>query len=209
MKMFVLLAYVINYGLIIFFGVRKWRAGSFITKALLTPILLMIYLAGAKEPKFPVVFALLFCFLGDIFLEYPKLFLPGLITFWIGHIFYGISFLSDIGAISRLPWWLFLFAIIYVAYGIIFRTRFSVVDSKKKVAVTIYCGSILLVSFLSLLRAGSVTAYSFFMVLVGTLMFITSDSILAYNRFQKRSRNGGVWVMATYGAAQLMIILGI
>lgn len=208
MKSYVLLAYIINYGLNIVFGIKKWRAGSFITKALLTPILLMIYLAENQEPELPVVIALIFCFMGDLFLEYPDFFLPGLLTFLIGHIFYGISFLSDIGAVSRLPWWLFLFAIIYVAYGIIFRTRLSVVDSKKKAAVTIYCGTILLVSFLSLLRAGSVTAYSFLMVFVGTLMFITSDSILAYNRFKKRSRYGGVWVMVTYGAAQLMIILG-
>ncbi len=209
MKIFVLLAYIINYALNIFCGLKKWRAGSFITKALLTPILLMIYLARDIEPKFSVVLALLFCFLGDLFLEYPKFFLPGLLTFWVGHIFYGIGFLSDIGGFSRISWWLFIFAAVYVAYGIVFRNKLSVNDLKKKVAVTIYCGTILLISFLSLLRAGSVTAYSFFMVLVGTLMFITSDSILAYNRFQKRSRNGGVWVMATYGAAQLMIILGI
>jgi uncharacterized membrane protein YhhN len=47
------------------------------------------------------------------------------------------------------------------------------------------------------------------MVFVGTLLFITSDSILAHNRFQKRTPYGGTWVMATYGAAQLMIILGL
>lgn len=209
MSIHALIVYIINYILNIVFGVKKQRTGSFITKTLLTPILLMIYLAGDKEPELPVIFALCFCFLGDLFLEYPNFFIPGLLTFLVGHIFYGISFLSDIGVGSQLPWWLFLFAIVYIAYGTIFLTRLSVADLKRRVAVSIYCGIILIVSFLSLLRAGSVTDYSFLMVLMGTLLFIISDSILAYNRFQKRSRYGGVWVMATYGAAQLMIILGL
>ncbi len=209
MKIYGLLIYLINYSLIIVFGLKKLRVGSFVTKALLTPILLMIYLAGNKEPEFPVILALFFCFLGDVLLEYPRFFIPGLLTFLVGHVFYGISFLSDIGVGYPLPWWLFLFAILYVTYGIIFCTKLSISDKKKKLAVSVYCGIILLVSFLSLLRAGSVTEYSFWMVLVGTLLFITSDSILAYNRFQKRTHYGTIWVMATYGAAQLIIILGL
>ena len=209
MEIFALLAYIINYGLNIFFESKKQKIGSFITKALLTPPLLLIYLAGDKEPKISVAFALLFCLLGDIFLEFTNRFLQGLVAFWVGHIFYGISFLSDIGKVSRLPWWLLLLAVIYVTYGIVLRTRLTVTDLKIKIAITIYSVTISLVSLLSILRAGNVTAYSFFMVLAGTLVFIASDSILAYNRFRKRSKNGTVWVMVTYGAAQLMIIMGI
>jgi uncharacterized membrane protein YhhN len=209
MKIFVLLAYVINYSLNFIFNVKKQRTGSFITKVLLTPLLLIMYLVGSKEPELPVILALFFCFLGDLFLEFPNFFLPGLSAFLVGHIFYGISFVSDIGVESKLPWWIFLFAIAYVAYGIIFPTRLSLHDPKKKVAVPIYSGILLFVSFLSLLRLGSVTQFSFWMVLLGTLIFISSDSILAYNMFRKRSPNGTVWVMATYGVAQLMIILGL
>jgi len=209
MKIFVLLAYVINYSLNFIFNVKKQRIGSFITKVLLTPLLLIMYLVGSKEPELPVILALFFCFLGDLFLEFPNFFLPGLSAFLVGHIFYGIRFVSDIGVNSQLPWWIFLFTIVYAAYGIFLRTRLSLKDPKKKIAVPIYSGIIMLVSFLSLLRVGSVTQYSFWMVLVGTLLFIGSDSILAYNMFQKRSPNGTVWVMATYGVAQLMIILGI
>jgi uncharacterized membrane protein YhhN len=51
--------------------------------------------------------------------------------------------------------------------------------------------------------------YSFWIVLIGTLLFIFSDSILAFNRFKKRSPYGSVCLMAAYGAAQLLIVLGI
>ncbi len=209
MKTFWLLAYLVNYILLIIFGVKKMRDGSFATKVLLAPILLLFYLAGNRAPEIPVIFALSFCLLGDILLEYPHFFLPGLLSFWVGHVFYGICFLSDIASVSLLPWWIYLFALLYAAGGIALCTRLTIPDKKKKAAVSIYCAIILFVSFLSLLRAGSVTGYSFWMVFVGTLFFITSDSILAYNRFQKRTRNGTIWVMATYGIAQLMIILGL
>ncbi|NLV37408.1 MAG: lysoplasmalogenase [Clostridiaceae bacterium] len=209
MEIFVLLAYIVNYGLNLAFNVKNLRAGSFITKALLMPLLLLVYLAGSKEPQIPVILALFFCFLGDLFLEFPNCFLPGLSAFLVGHIFYAVRLISDIGVGAKLPWWIFLFAIVYAAYGIIFRTKLSIPNLRKRTAVYIYSAILLVVSFLSLLRFGSVTGYSFWMVLVGTLLFICSDSILAYNMFQKRSPNGTVWVMATYGAAQLMIILGL
>lgn len=209
MKTFVLLAYIVNYGLNLAFYVKKLKIGSFITKALLTPLLLLMYLAGSKEPQIPVVLALFFCFFGDLFMEFPNCFLPGVSAFLVGHVFYSMRFVSDIGVGSKLPWWIFLFAIVYAAYGIIFRTKISIPDLKKRTLVYIYSVIILISSFLSLLRLGSVTGYSFWMILVGTLLFIISDSILAYDMFQKRIPNGKVWVMATYGAAQLMIILGI
>jgi len=173
------------------------------------PLLLLVYLAGSKEPQIIIILALFFCFLGDVFLGFPNCFLQGLSAFLIGHIFYAVRFISDIGAGSKLPWWIFLFAIVYAAYGIIFCSKLSIPNQKMRTAAYIYSAILLVVSFLSLLRFGSVTGYSFWMVLVGTLLFICSDSILAYNMFQKRSPNGTVWVMATYGAAQLMIILGL
>lgn len=203
------MAYLINYSLNIIFCVKKLRTGSLVTKILITAILFMIYHSGNRTPEIPVIFALFFCCLGDIFLEFPHLFFHGLSAFLVGHVFYGICFLSDLQMSSPLPWWLFLFALIYAAYGLIFCSRLSISDKKMKAAVPVYCGIILLVSFLSLLRVGSSTEYSFWMVFVGTLLFITSDSILAHNRFQKRTPYGGTWVMATYGAAQLVIILGL
>ena len=204
-----LLAYIVNYGLNFAFNFRKLRVAGFITKVLLMPLLLLVYLAGSKEPQIIIILALFFCFLGDVFLGFPNCFLQGLSAFLIGHIFYAVRFISDIGAGSKLPWWIFLFAIVYAAYGIIFCSKLSIPNQKMRTAAYIYSAILLVVSFLSLLRFGSVTGYSFWMVLVGTLLFITSDSILAYNRFQKRTPSGTVWVMATYGAAQLIIILGL
>ena len=209
MKYYAIIAYFVNYGLNIVFNLKKLKTGSFITKLLLTPVLLLIYLAWSKELQLLVILALVFCFLGDLLLSFPKYFIPGLSAFLVGHIFYAVKFLSDITVISKLPWWMFLFTIVYIAYGITLNSRLSIPDLKKKTAVYIYTVIILIASFLSLLRFNSVSVYSFWIVLIGTLLFIFSDSILAFNRFKKRSPYGSVCLMAAYGAAQLLIVLGI
>ena len=209
MKYYALIAYFVNYGLNIGFNIKRLKTGSFITKLLLTPILLLIYLTAGEDLKIPVILALVFCFLGDLFLEFPKHFIPGLSACLVGHIFYAVKFLSDITVISKLPWWMFLFTIVYIAYGITLNSRLSIPDLKQKTAVYIYTVIILIASFLSLLMCNSVSVYSFWIVLIGTLLFIFSDSILAFNRFKKRSQYGSVCLMAAYGAAQLLIVLGI
>lgn len=209
MEIFALIAYIINFSLNFVFNVKKLRTGSFITKALITPILLFMYLARSEEPQIFVILALSFCFLGDMFLESSNYFIPGLSAFLVGHIFYALRFLSDIGTVSKIPWWIFLFAIVYLVYGIIFCSKLTIPNPKKRMAVYIYTTTILFVSFLSLLRVGSAIAYSFWIVLLGTLLFIISDSILAYSMFKKRNSYSSVLLMATYGVAQLLIILGI
>ena len=146
MKYYALIAYFVNYGLNIVFNIKKLKTGSFITKLLLTPILLLIYLTASEDLKIPVILALCFCFLGDLFLEFPKYFIPGLSAFLVGHIFYAVKFLSDITVISKLPWWMFLFTIIHSIRNYsqqqAFYTRFE-----KKTAVYIYTVIILIASF--------------------------------------------------------------
>ena len=209
MRIYRILVYLINYSLNIVFTFKKHRTGSFVTKTLLTPILLVIYLAGNRTPEIIVICALLFCFLGDVLLEFSDFFLAGLSAFLAGHVSYIICFIKDISEFAVIPGWMYFFAIIYALYGFIFCSKLSLKDIKIKAAISTYCGIILLAGFFSLLRWGSVSEYSFWMVFTGTLMFIISDSILAYNRFVNRTHAGGVWVMATYGAAQLLIILGL
>lgn len=209
MKYFVLIAYFANYGLNIVFNIKKLKTGSFITKLLLTPVLLLIYLAWSKELQLLVILALVFCFLGDLLLSFPKYFIPGLSAFLVGHVFYAVKFLSDIETGIKLSLWILLFAIVYIAYGFILNSKLSIPDIKKRIAVYVYTAIILIASFLSILRFNSVSGYSFWIVFIGTLLFILSDSILAYNLFKKRSSYGSVWLMAAYGAAQLLIIHGI
>lgn len=209
MRLYGILAYIINYGMNVVFAAKKHKTGCFITKALITPILLVIYLAGNRTPETTVVCAILFCFLGDVLLEFSHLFLVGLSAFLAGHVFYIICFINDISDFTSVPLWLYMFVIVYALYGFFFCSKLSIQDTKMRIAAPAYCGVILLAGFFSLLRWGSVTDYSFFMVFAGTLLFIMSDSILAYNRFQKRTRHGGIWVMSTYCAALLLIILGL
>jgi uncharacterized membrane protein YhhN len=50
-------------------------------------------------------------------------------------------------------------------------------------------------------------SYSF--VLIGAILFIISDSLIAINKFAYSIPLSGLWVMATYIAAQYLIVEGV
>lgn len=205
-----LFAFFIVYGLNLFFLVKNIKHGFFITKLLLTPTLFLFYLYK-NETTMPIVFfALLFCFFGDLFMEFSErkiCFLAGLSSFLMGHIFYIICFYQQINKAA--PWWLFLFLFAYIGYGIYFYRALNIKDKNLRVAVVFYCVVIFMMSFLAMLRVQSVSSISFLLVFSGSLFFIASDSILAYNMFSKKIKHAGIWIMSTYGIAQLLIIAGL
>jgi uncharacterized membrane protein YhhN len=157
-----------------------------------------------------VFIALLFCFFGDFFLEFSQkesCFISGVASFLMGHIFYIICFVQQ--ASNGLPWWVFLILFLYVAYGFNFYMGLKVEDKRLKAALGVYSGVILLMSFSALLRINSVITSKFVLTFIGSLLFVASDSVLAHNMFNKKVKHADLWIMSTYGLAQLLIIMGI
>ncbi|NLM09404.1 MAG: lysoplasmalogenase [Clostridiaceae bacterium] len=203
-------AFLVAYGLNLFFTARKSNYGSIITKLLLTPMLYLFYLFRNDTPELIVFFALLFCFFGDLFMEFSEkesFFILGLTSFLVGHIFYIICFSHQI--INPVSWWLFLFLLVYAGYGLSFYRILNLQGNKLRVPVVLYCGVIFLMSFLAILRVQSVSTVRFLLTFSGSLLFIASDSILAYNKFNKKVKHAGILIMSTYGMAQLLIISGL
>ncbi|MFM8740122.1 MAG: lysoplasmalogenase family protein, partial [Cytophagales bacterium] len=56
---------------------------------------------------------------------------------------------------------------------------------------------------------GQTSDKSFFLVMLGALLFMVSDSLLAVNKFLNPFEFSGIAIMATYCAAQYLIVEGL
>ena len=91
-----------------------------ISKCLLAP-LLVAWVIEQKGPRL-LAAALVFCFFGDLFLEFDDLFIVGMAAFALGHICFIRFFVSRgaIGQLKRKPWILAIYAlagVAMIAYG--------------------------------------------------------------------------------------------
>lgn len=186
-------------------GDKFWQH---LTKPLLMPTLLLFYLFSTQAPKMLIIFALVFGFLGDVFLMGTGAFFTiGLFSFLTGHVFYIIA-LSKAITFSKIPVGLYFLIIPYVIYGAFVFKKLLPYLKAMKVQALLYLIIIITMSFTSLIRIGNVNSYQFWMPFMGSLLFISSDSMLAFNEFKSRSNIREVYVMITYVVAQLLIVLG-
>ena len=159
--------------------------------------------------------ALVFSLLGDVNLMFPdRLFLPGLLSFMLAHVFYIAGFNQGPLPLNLLS--LVIAGVVAGAGALIFgRVRVGLVRTpegrRMRVPVLVYSTviSLMLISaWLCLLRPGwpldAALAAS-----VGALLFFISDSVLAYNRFVGKTPHSDLLVMGTYHLGQIAIIAGV
>jgi uncharacterized membrane protein YhhN len=142
--------------------------------------------------------------------KYPILFIFGLASFLISHIFYIIAFNQaahpplDIPLIKKHPWVIFL---LIVLGSYIFKTLQPGLGTMV-VPVIVYLITILSMFLFALNRWGKVDLSSFLWVVIGAMFFIISDSILAFDKFYEPIKNAHLIIMATYMIAQYSIVRG-
>ena len=179
-------------------------------KPLLMPLLIVFYLSSAlamgREIRFLLIPALIGGFLGDTFLLRDEYFIPGLLSFLAGHIFYIADFWRNIKVTWLRPIPVIVFVMIYLLYMIlVVQKLFPGMDARAKAPVSLYIGIILAMSFSSYLMYMNGKTTGRMVTWVGTMLFLVSDTILSFQIFHKKS---GAWVMPTYLAAQFLIVLG-
>lgn len=185
---------------------------------LMIPLLLFYLSARAKKTdslsKF-IVGALVFSWFGDLLLmlqgQFDGLFIFGLAAFLIAHICYIFGFrLAKFQATSlsnrsymhaRLVFLIFIGGtLIYMLYPYL---------EEMLVPVISYTVVIISMAIAALLRRGWTVDKSFTMVYSGALLFIMSDAMIAIDKFMNPIVQGRLLIMATYIAAQFLIIKGI
>jgi uncharacterized membrane protein YhhN len=200
----------------LFANLTSRAALQYFSKPSLMLILLAYYVLNTRRlaapPKYPIIFALVFSWLGDVLLLVDKqtksLFIYGLIAFLIAHLFYIFYFweIRKANKIERLP-----NPLIFIAVAAYSLSLFGFVAPHVKsllIPVGVYAVVI------STMLGASLAAFDFGkqnfgkISVAGTLLFIVSDSILAINRFAAPFEYASVFVMATYALAQLLIAEG-
>lgn len=161
-----------------------------ITKCLLAPLLLA-WVIEQNGPRLLAV-ALVFCFLGDLFLELDDLFIVGMAAFAVAHIAF-ITFFVQRGALEQLrrkP----LIVVVYVAAAIaMVAWCWGGLESGLKAPIPVYAALLVGTAATSLavdVRAG-----------IGAAFFLVSDGIIALSeagRIDKDATATGLAIMALY-----------
>lgn len=173
----------------------------FISKNLLMPVLLLIYLSEAKFHQIKLdlffILGLIFSFLGDFFLLLKSGFLLGLGSFLLAHIFYITSFKRR--SLSRVSVEVVVALLLYLTSLIAFLFPDL---NEMKIPVIIYGIIISTMLYFSIKTQEK-------LLIVGALFFVISDSVLSVNLFVSSSLLLNLLVMITYVLAQVLLVKGI
>lgn len=186
-----------------------------ITKSLLMPLLLVIYLLPHKPFKgirILMVAALAFSWAGDIVLEFTgvheNFFLAGLVSFMITQVLYIFIFArtSD-GPAKPFPLILSLTLVLFYGIGLVGWLYPGLGAMQIPViGYAIVIHSMLAFAVIRALRTGRrENDY----VLLGAILFVLSDSLIAVSRFGHPFGASSSLIMATYIIGQYLIATGI
>jgi len=188
----------------------KWlRFGS---KPLLMPMLAMYYWAMSPATDIAILIALSTAFVGDVMLLFPyrKLcFTAGLISFLVCHVCYIFYFVIGIVFTSGFHLFFWIVAAFYALAGILIFSRLAKHLGEMKIPVMVYMSVILAMGTVCTAGCFRIQGAVYWMPFAGAVLFIISDTLLAFHQFRKPIKYGMVYIMSTYIAAQLLLVLGI
>ncbi len=172
------------------------------SKALTTICAVLMAALHSSGHEWLIVAGLVCGVFGDVFLEYPGTFVPGMLSFLIGHTFYSTAFALKFGIPS-----LKIFLFVYICLGALYAAFLYKKLGKLKLAVGVYVVTIATMFAFSFgaLRSGINMRVSF--LPVGAGLFVFSDFYLAYDRFVKNLPSRHWIVLGTYFIAQCLIAL--
>jgi uncharacterized membrane protein YhhN len=165
----------------------------YFSKPLIIPLLATIYI---------------FSWVGDVLLQMPNLFVPGLLSFLTAHVFYIIYFAktkSDQHSFFKLrP----IMLIAVMAYLVEFIYILWPTLGPMRIPVLIYGITISTMLSAALWQYQKLENKTALYFIIGATLFVTSDSLLALNMFKENFSMAGILIMSTYILAQLFIVLG-
>ena len=161
---------------------------------------------GLNRSCWLLLSALLGSLAGDVFLMLSEhLFIPGLVSFLLAHLCYialfkqGVGWFGHSGALGgTLALGLGMYAFLWQG-GL---------PAALRVPVAVYVVVIALMAAQAWGRHAALRERSSLAVALGACCFMLSDSLLATNRFVQPLPLSQLWVLATYYAAQVLIVSG-
>lgn len=149
--------------------------------------------------------ALLASLAGDVFLMLRGLFLPGLVSFLLAHLFYIALFRRGV------PWFGHRDALLatLIAGAAMYAVLWTGgLPEALRLPVAAYVLVIALMTAQAWARYHVLGDGAALLVALGACSFMASDALLALNRFVTPLPWASLWVLATYYAAQGLIVHG-
>jgi uncharacterized membrane protein YhhN len=207
----ILLAILLLSGLL-FFEKKENRQGLVPTKTVLSAL----FIAAAWVQPQPlqayagfVIMGLICCLAGDVFLALPqeKMFLFGLVSFLIGHVFYGIAFIlvSDLNRLS----WVGLVLVLICGGGVYRWLKPHLGSMKLPVICYIVVISAMLCGAWSILGMPRLALSGRLLVFAGAVSFYVSDILVARDRFLKAEFFNRLVGLPLYYAGQFSIAFSV
>ncbi|RZS95083.1 lysoplasmalogenase [Cecembia calidifontis] len=202
----------------IFFTSNGENSIRFYSKPFIIPLLWAYFIFSTQELKGHLIrkavsAALIFSWMGDTLLMFPKLFIYGLGAFLMAHISYIAAFKVaqrqpfSVGKVDFIRLFFLNFPIYLFAAFVYFYIRGGI--GELKIPVIAYLIVIVMMATTARERFNKTNASSFWQVMLGAALFLISDGILALNKFYQEFPEAGVLVMGTYIIAQFLIVRGI
>jgi uncharacterized membrane protein YhhN len=182
---------------------------NYLSKPLLMVSLFFFYFQKVKQnisktDKIMLI-SLIFSCLGDTFLMFqgknPQFFLLGLGSFLVAQVSYSFIFYREGKAqyLKRIPFLIYTVVLVNILI--------HEIPKDFRIPIYVYSLAITLMGIKAMERQTNSKSYRF--VLVGAILFIISDSLIAINKFAFNVPLSGICVMATYIAAQYLIVEGV
>ncbi len=156
---------------------------------------------------------LVFALSGDVLLMQasvaPVYFTYGLAAFLVCHLCYISAFYLDFRSAPELDkkgarLAIALCAVFSIGFYFYIRPHLG----SMRLQVLAYTIVISLMLMMAAFRNMRVNRSSFLLIMTGAILFYLSDSLLAFNKFVLSFNHAGVLIMATYMAAQYLIVMG-
>jgi alkylglycerol monooxygenase len=152
-----------------------------------------------------LIAALLASLAGDVFLMLPaNLFIPGLASFLVAHLFYIALFHKGL---VWFPARRVLLAALLIGGTMYAFLWIGLTSATLKGAVGAYVLVIALMAAQAIGRATVLRDAPSMAVATGAGIFMLSDSLIAIDRFVTPIPLAGLWILSTYYAAQILIVL--
>lgn len=175
--------------------------------------LLGFYIFSVKEVKATIVLALIFSWIGDLFLikKGVKWFTIGGISFMISHFFFILSYAKyiDYSQLNNIVVSL-LILLFVVSSSIIFKFLRPYLPKGLFYPMYVYLIINGLMNCFAWFRSMCTSGAASVITALGALLFYISDSSLFFVRFDSNSKlKTHFLVMLTYSIGELMIVLGL
>jgi uncharacterized membrane protein YhhN len=187
--------------------------GVYMSKPLLMPTLaLAFYLSAKPLSRYGqwILWGLGFSWGGDLLLMLvpaigEHFFIFGVASFLLAHLCYISAFLnrakSGRGYLQKYPWLILPFLAYLTGLSVWWWDDLGAL----RIPVVVYSAIITTMGLSALHLKGVVSDKAWGWLMGGALLFIASDSLLAVNKFKWSLPMAGIWIMATYIAAQYAI----